>query len=124
MRHERGASPLVLRVGLAGNSKQKRHFFYWVARRGACLPHPRCEGGTILFWRYEAPLWPRYCCGTSDPRHLALARLTAVQASLAQGLLQLLRGDRFLPNDALEEFFQCGNPSTKLLNIGFQATEF
>ena len=122
MRHERGASPLVLSVGLSGNSKQKRHFFYRVSRRAACLPHPRCEGGTILFWRYEAPLWPCYCCGASDPRHLALACLSAVQASLAQCLLQLLRGDRFLPNDALEEFLQGGHASTKLLNIGFQAT--
>ena len=122
MRHERGASPLVLSVGFSGNSKQKRHFFYRVARRGTCLPHPSCEGGTILFWRYEAPLWPCYCCGASDPRHLALACPSAVQASFAQCLLQLLRGDRFLPNDALEEFLQGGHASTKLLNVGLQAT--
>ena len=109
-------------VGLSGNSKQQRHFVYRVTRRAACLPHARCEGGTILFWRYEPPLWPCYCCGASDRRHLALACLSAVQASLAQCLLQLLRGDRFLPNDALEEFFQGGHASTKLLNIGFQAT--
>ena len=51
-------SPSVLSVGLSGNSQAgRRHFFYRVARRGACLPHPRCEGGTILFWRYEAPLF-------------------------------------------------------------------
>jgi hypothetical protein len=65
MRHERGASALILGVGVPRDSKQQCHFVRWVASYSPCLPDPRGERRAIFFWRYAASPGRCYCSSAS-----------------------------------------------------------
>src|SRR4029453_11487407 len=69
MRHERGASPFVLGVGISGNSEQQRHFVYRITSNCPRMPNPGGERRTILPRRDAA--FPRggYRCSAAGFRH-------------------------------------------------------